>query len=53
MSVFALGADVGPQLGKGCAKLSDIGKHWNEHIKHAQWVACLVSALAMQELGCC
>ncbi len=52
--------DVGPLLFNGCVKLLDIGRNWNtlaytpdpEHPKHAQWVTCPVSMLAMQELGC-
>ncbi len=43
-----------------CARLLDIGRNWkhavvyddSEHPKHAQWVTCPVSMLAMQELGC-
>ncbi len=49
---------VGLLLFNGCAKLLDIGRNWNtlsyadsEHPKHAQWVTCPVSMLAMQELG--
>ncbi len=49
--------NVGPLLFNGCAKLLDIGRNWNtlsytEHPKHARWVTCPVSMLAMQELGC-
>ncbi len=52
--------DVGPLLFNGCAKLLDIGRKWKtlsytpdpEHPKHAQWVTCPVSMLAMQELRC-
>jgi hypothetical protein len=54
--------DCGPwnvvPLFNGCAKLLDIGKSWNmlsyvnpEHPKHAEWVTCLVSMQAMEELG--
>ncbi len=52
--------NVGPLLFNGCAKLLDIAGtgarcriYANpEHPKHAQWVTCPVSMLAMQELGC-
>ncbi len=49
--------NVGPLLFNGCVKLLDIGRNWNmlsctEHLKHAQWMTCPVSMLAMQELGC-
>jgi hypothetical protein len=43
----------------GWVTLLDIGGNWNtllytsipEHPKHAQWVTCLVSMQAMEELG--
>ena len=41
----------------GCVKLLDIDRKWNTlsntsiHPKHAQWVTCLVSMQAMEELG--
>ena len=45
-------------LFNSCAKLLDIGKNWNtlsyvdpELPKPAQWVTCLVSMQAMEELG--
>ncbi len=52
--------DVGPLLFNGCTKFAG---YWQElehavvyadpeHPKHAQWVTCPVSMLAMQELGC-
>ncbi len=44
--------NVGPLLFNGCAKMLDIVYADPEHPKHAQWVTCLVSMLAMQELGC-
>ena len=52
--------NVGPLLFNGCAKfagywqeLEHAGVYTNpEHPKHAQWVTCPVSMLAMQELGC-
>ena len=50
--------NVVPLLFIGCVKLLDIGGNWNtivhidpEHPKHAQWVTCLVSMQAMEELG--
>jgi len=42
---------TGPFLFNGCVKLLDIGRTW-KHPKHAQWVTCPVSMLAMQELRC-
>ncbi len=48
--------DVGPLLFNGCAKLLELEYAVvyvdPEHPKHAQWVTCPVSMLAMQELGC-
>ncbi len=51
--------DVGPLLFNSCAKLLDIVRNCNavvytdpEHHKHAQWVTCGLSMLAMEELGC-
>ncbi len=51
--------NVGPLLFNG----NEVAGYWQElehavvyadpeHPKHAQWVTCLVSMLAMQELGC-
>ncbi len=51
--------NVGPLLFNGCA----VAGYWQElehavvyvdpeHPKHAQWVTCPASMLAMQELGC-
>ncbi len=48
----------GPLLFNGCVKLLDIEQEHAvvyadpEHPKHAQWVTCSVSMLAVQELGC-
>ncbi len=52
--------NVGPLLFNVCVKLLDIVRNWNmlsytliqSNPTHAQWVACPVSMLAMQELGC-
>ncbi len=52
--------DVGPLLFNGCVEFAG---YWQElehavvyadpeHPKHARWVTCPVSMLAMQELGC-
>ena len=50
--------NVVPLLFIGCVKLLDIGGNRNtivhidpEHPKRAQWVTCLVSMQAMEELG--
>ncbi len=51
--------NIGPLLFNGCANLLDIGRNWNtlsytaiQQSKHAQWVTCPVSMMAMQELEC-